>query len=380
MRLLTLITAIGLCCAGAAVAEPVHLASPSKGTTYFNRSGADMAAHDRALKACLLIAEEGIFGPPISLTGGIVPDLMAGGQQNFIRRANIENCMVVRGWRVIGVMDSPGGDLARLRGEALVTRLSTLVGAREPEGPVLRFWNNDATNPETDKGDMPGYLVGLNLSIQALTLDPSFKTQLATVRHLEFAPWKVAFARPTTIDQLDKRPEGSAVILITLRGAKKSNDTRLHLEREGPDRYATAPTAEGPVTAGMMLGKGAVRTANGSLEQTFQVIVPAGHWRLAGAGELVSFCMGAPVFNLEPGAVVYAGAFDFSKQGFGPDLSLDLIKLYLQAGAPKAAETVRAAAWVNGSVKGCSGVGMYGLEFPEFPFREGYVRAGEPIP
>lgn len=367
--------------ATAAAAEPVSLTSPSRGTTYFNQPGADLAAHTRDLKACMLKAEEGIFGAP-TLPGltGIVPDLMAGGQQNVLRRTNIENCMVVRGWRVVRVSGAAEAALSKLNPSALAERLAPLVGSESPEGEIVRQWRNDAASPDSKKGGMPGFSAGLSLSLKATPIDAGFRELLyAPKSPPEGVPFRGSFITASTpLGQLAARSPNSAVVVITLRGRKSSNDTRMGLRREELDRGVAASVRDGPIAILLGLGRGTARPSADIREETYVMIAPPGRWVFGGVGELVLFCMGAPAFEAKPGEVIFAGAFDFDKPGLGPDLNLDSAKAYLSTGAPDVAAALQPAAWVNGETSRCLGAGMYALEFPDFPYRDGYTKAGVP--
>lgn len=369
--------------AGGAQAEPVSITSPTTGTTYFNRPGAVMAVHQQDVRACMLKAEEGIFGPP-TLPGmvGIVPDLLADGRQNFLRRTNIENCMVIRGWRVIRVNGEAEVALSDLSREALTERLATLVGSADPVGQIARQWGNDAAAPDSKKGGMPGFTVGLSLSLKVTPIEGEFLERLSAPKPPpQLVNFREAFiTKSTPLDQVASRPAGSAVIIVTLRGRRKSNDTRMSLGRSPIDRVAVASVADGPIAMLLLLGRGISRPASGTREETFVMVVPPGRWTLGGVGELVSFCMGAPAFEARAGEVIYAGAFDFDTPGLGPDMADAGIRAFLMAQAPEAAVAMRGASWINGETYTCAGAGMYALEFPAFPFREGYVPGGEPGP
>jgi hypothetical protein len=101
--------------------------------------------------------------------------------------------------------------------------------------------------------------------------------------------------------------------------------------------------------------------------------VQPGLWRLA-AIHALSLCLGAPAFEIKPGEVLYAGSFDLSAEGIGPDLNLDEPRAYLAGHV--VAERLRPAIYRNGFTDRCTGTGsIYALEVPGAPFEPTY-RAG----
>ena len=123
---------------------------------FFNKPGGTLAAMATDAAQCKAIAdgaESQINGLSV-LTGGlgaIIGGASAGGR---LKRVNLENCMVIRGWRLYA-MTKPEGDRWKALGEAKQqVELATLVAAETPaRGRMLREWRNDYAEPVLWKKD-----------------------------------------------------------------------------------------------------------------------------------------------------------------------------------------------------------------------------------
>ena len=105
----------------------------------------------------------------------------------------------------------------------------------------------------------------------------------------------------------------------------------------------------------------------------FALVVPPGHWRIAGTGS-VGFCLGSPAFAVAAGEVVYAGTFSLTGADLAPDLAIEPAAAWLGGDF---GTRVRPAAYRNGSRDSCIGSGVsYALEFPGAPFEPGYAWGG----
>lgn len=365
----------------AAAAEPVNLWGPSKGTTYFNQPGADIAKHERDLKFCLFKTNEanpGVVGA--APTGGFADGLIAAGQRNYIMRGNVENCMVVHGWRVVQVSGPTAAALVTMDPKLLAQRLAIMVGSPTPEGVIVRSWANDATTPDSKKGGMMGVIVGASLSLRATPIDRELWKALSAPPN--YPPWDgYPLLGVTTKHKKNERlpsiAPDSAVLFFTFRSKRSTNDTRISMFRQAPDRYNMASSKDGLSSFALLLGRGMPQPRSDGREETFFVTVPPGRWVLSQVGELMNFCMGGPAFEARAGDVIFAGAFDYDKPGLGPDLSLDSTRALLAKDQPQAAAALKPAEWTNGETFRCAWA-LYALEFPEFPSREGYIRAGTP--
>lgn len=77
--------------------------------------------------------------------GGIIGGAFAGGR---LERINIENCMLIRGWRLYAMTREDGAAWKAMPDAARSRELTTLVGAQVPaRGTLLREWRNDYAEP-----------------------------------------------------------------------------------------------------------------------------------------------------------------------------------------------------------------------------------------
>jgi len=387
------------------VGAPVTLGQMTLGYTYFNKPGADLKVHDADVKDCAAEAARTIsfdeqvnvivIGAPAEAAAG---EGVAMGLQGLMRPAYhrgaagsaLENCMVVRGWRVVKLPDDEGQALAKLAPSELSARLAPWVGASNPHGQVVRVWNNEADDDANSRFALrPDHTNDGQLSlIEATSQD----------LHQFDGPRQPAEAGPGALDPkwpksglapavLSSAPDGSAILIIKIKTApihltlsmallpnKASspvNGTTVLLSREGasddafPSRVDHAPDV--------------IETDpwHGS---TFAFAVPPGRWRISGIGKpmVLNFCLGAPSFEVKAGEVVYAGSFDLGAADVGPDLDLAPAKTWL-AGHPQA-EAVHAAVYTNGSRGPCSGNAIYALEVKGAPFEPEYAWGGASSP
>lgn len=77
--------------------------------------------------------------------GGVIGGAFAGGR---LKRVNIENCMLIRGWRLYAMTREEGAAWKAMPDAARDRELATLVGAQTPaRGVLLREWRNDYAEP-----------------------------------------------------------------------------------------------------------------------------------------------------------------------------------------------------------------------------------------
>lgn len=391
-RLVSAVLACGLALAGAASAQPA-----AAQWTYFNRAGATYAEQRADLEACYgaidTVIPRTYASPPTNPVyiqqyglGGALGSAMA--ESEYYRMAvqplmrdNYESCMVVRGWRVVRLDEAMSRELGRLSGEELARRLEPLVGADPPPGTIARepFDNSGATNVTVTTGPTTLSLLGppASLSLRALPdsmLAPPARRQRAAIggmsseqvrerarerREIEEtrrADHMALFGRedgqiwPTTPSSITLDPQ-SAVIVIS------SGGPRFQLVRSG----GAGDTAAGSYVA-----------VESNAPAVF--VVPPGHWRISGLANYgpgpVSFCLGAPGFDVVAGDVVYAGDFAY---GAVVDLSLERAQAAL-ADVPALAAQLRPAAYTNGETFGCDGGAslIYAFEVDGAPFAENY--------
>lgn len=118
--------------------------------SFFNKPGAtaEQAAADTAqCRATAEGADSQINAVNVLAggLGGIIGGAFAGGR---LRRVNIENCMLIRGWRLYAMTREQGAAWKAMPDAARDRELATLVGAPTPaRGTLLREWRNDYAEP-----------------------------------------------------------------------------------------------------------------------------------------------------------------------------------------------------------------------------------------
>lgn len=136
----------------AIVATPALAAErPDRGNgMFFNRAGATVAAMRDDLTACRATAEgaESQINGLSVLAGGVgalIGGALAGGR---LKRVNVENCMLVRGWTLWAMTRAEGARWQALGEAGRDARLAVLAGAAAPDiGAPLRTWHNDYAEP-----------------------------------------------------------------------------------------------------------------------------------------------------------------------------------------------------------------------------------------
>lgn len=356
-------------------AGPSNLAEMTTGYTYYNRIGASIADHDLAVKACAAEAFKSHSVdsqmPASGLMGFMILGSLANAANRGVFAAALENCMVVKGWRVVRLPEMAGKDLAALPAAALAQRLEPWVGAETPQGDVVRVWANDAANGTTVRYAVrPQHQNDGLLSLKSATGSPLETVTLPDQPpppKIELDPkWPTRGLKP---NQIAAAPPETGVLVVELKGVSGKAGIGLVFTRQGEDKDSKPSIKDHApdyvsFMAGLFIAK---REGN-----FFAIGVPPGRWRIAAMGAMPSlnFCLGAPSFELKAGEVVYAGAFDLSAEDIGPDLTLGAPKAWL-AGQP-ASDKVRAAVYTNGSLGQCGDNGLYALEIKGAPFEPDY--------
>ena len=352
-------------------AELPNLSHMTLGYSYYNRPGATPADHDSAVVACSTEAlKVQSFDSQVNFVTGILPDLVTAASNRGAFGASLENCMVVRGWRVVHLPDAEGEALSKMQPAAVASQLAPWVGADQPHGDVVRVWGNDAANAAVTRYAIrPDHTNNGLLSLKAATASP-----LAKITVPEQPVVKAGkLARGLKPGEIASTSSESGVILIDLKGLSGKNGIGITVARMGADKDAASSATDSAADAfKLMVGTMAAKKEGNFLA----VAVPPGRWRIASMGlaPMLSFCLGAPSFEIKAGEVVYAGAFDLGAADLGPDLSLDGAKAWL-AGQPAAA-TIRPAVYTNGAQGTCGFNGIYALEVKGAPYEPGYQWGG----
>lgn len=117
---------------------------------YFNKPGATAEQLAADMARCRTIAEgaDSQINPASVLVGGIgavIGGAFAGKRQ---KRVNIENCMLISGWRLYAMTRQEGATWKAMADFDRDRELAILAGAAAPSrGRLLRAWRNDYAEP-----------------------------------------------------------------------------------------------------------------------------------------------------------------------------------------------------------------------------------------
>ncbi|MFI4934355.1 MAG: hypothetical protein ACHP7N_07035 [Caulobacterales bacterium] len=346
-----------------AAAGAGELQKPSAGYVYFHRAGADMAAHDAAVGDCVRLA--GSLDTPNA--GGLVGAVMIVRFNDFLYRANIENCLMAKGWDVVRVSDEEGKAISALPAADQSATLSPWVGAAQAHGDVVRAFEPLAPLMRQVRNDIGQFPAAppLPLSVTA----GGFKLQ-RTTPHGGFHEID-AHGADTQV-----KP-GDSVIVIRMWSHDGTQPRGFWFGRtDDPGGLAAGPHPDDfPVAAHgkqYLTRKGPVEAA------TYVIPVKPGRWRLLAVWQDtslqlgatgISLCIGGPVFDVGPGEAVYAGSFDMAADDFlAPDMSLATVTPTLRDEA--LAARLGPAHWMNAAASPCAGTGalyLYAYAMPGAP-------------
>lgn len=372
-------------------AEPgeLNLGRMTAGYSYYNRPGADMAMHDRDVRACLADAsnmrsfEDQLGGGPGGLIGGLLSGALADAANRGVVSASLENCMVVRGWRVVHLDDVEGAALSQLPAADLAAKLAPWVGAETPHGTVVRIWRNDAAlaavnhfslHAQHTKNGQLSLLATATTVSAALRADQKADAGAKPVK-VELDPrWPKKALKP---EMLDAAPADAAIIIVNIKGVSMRQGNGFVFYREGPDAQTTASSVDHAPDKISALVAGISASGEGNFRA---FVVPAGRWRIFSmfnGGIELNFCLGSPSFEVKAGEVVYAGQLDMKQEKLLPNFAPEAVTTWL-AGA-KAAARLRPAVYTNGARGTCAPNSIYALEFDGAPFEPGYA-LGSKVP
>ncbi len=364
-------------------ASAADLTLSSSGYNYFHRAGATLAEHDADVRECVVQARKasqpdtqmgaggGLIG---ALVLGVVKGVMDGIGERRGMAANIENCMVVRGWTVRRLPASQGATLAALTQPEQSKALASMVGAAEPADELARAFGNDAQQTTTVMFTPAGDLDKLSLSITALAPPPKDAPPPAVAPpqpRMKKSAWP---AKPLKPDQLAATPVDATLVVVRLTGGQMQGGEQLLFSRTGPDATTPAWTDGQPGAFAAPLPIKMFAKSDVAYDTTLVFAVPPGQWRLIGAARgmfIASFCLGQPAFTAAKGETVFAGTFTLAGERLGPDLDLEPAKAALSA-LPDRVAQLKPASYVNGTLSDCGGAYIYALEAPGAPFVEGY--------
>ena len=369
---------------GRALAAPANMVKATDGYVYFNRPGADMAAHDAELRNCLetwqggvqpqkptqpIIGGQGILGDAI---GTAVAGAMQKGWEKARFAVNVEHCMVVRGWRVARVPADEGKALAALDRNLLAATLAPWVGAATPHGEIVRVFANEAALGDSILVRSPQGSSNVQLGSLAISADAGQPSQPVGMLPNSWLLPRNGIAQAESVG-LTSVPEGSALLIVRMTASPAYKNSGMLFELAGPNPPGT------PYRATFRISVRKAPRVNGQIGQTYAFVVPAGKWRLYSNASVFDFCLGAPAFEAKAGEVVYLGAINVGPRPPKPDMTLDPAIEFLGAGSALTAK-VRPAEWFNGSTSPCRNWHPYAYEFDGAPFEPGYVWGGAARP
>ena len=370
--------------AAPATVHAANITTTTDGYTYFNRPGADVATHDADIDACR--KQAGLLHQPMQQTTVVVTGGVYGAIGAAIGTAiaqaildahahpiNVENCMVVRGWRVVALDKDEGAAVAALERKDKIAKLEPWIGADAPHGTIVRSFDNDLASASAASVFIAGHV----------TTSGMLSADIAKKPH---APPAAAVADPPDPETMAKTakppkalkasalggvPAGDGLVVITIKGA---GAVALGFERIGPNPTTPAWVDGHPASFTASQSQADFASAGSGSGLTLAFVVPPGRWRMVYAANGfagVSFCMGSPAFDVAAGDVIYAGAFDPDALGH-PNLDVAPVKAVFSS-LSGLADKVQPAAYINGTTGLCGGVYAYALEMPDRPFVEGYA-------
>ena len=385
------------------------LTRSSEGYTYFNRPGATVAQHDADVEDCYR-RQEGLHVPYANAGGttavsGVSPGAAAAGgaiavlivesaeQAAADRRArpsHIENCMVVKGWRVVRLEEAEGKALAARKPRDRSPEFLTWIGAEQPHGQVVRVFANDlasangsgvfpqaqAVNVFAGRDKTSAHIGLLPAAVgghPSLTPAQRRRAEMEAQKPHPEPPrqaWSARPPKPLTEQELGGVPAGSALLVVNVAGDR---EITVELSRLGPDPQTPAWVDKRPAEVFVARPRQAYAQAGAGGGATQVFAVPPGRWRVASISvdwAQLTLCMGSPAFDMHAGEVIYAGSFRPDR--LMPDMDLAPAKAVFPSLSGLGAQ-VRAAEWVNGTSGKCGdGAVIYALEAPGRPFVPGY--------
>ena len=287
-------------------------------------------------------------------SGGLSPlsfavsSVIAGSANDQGSSANIENCMVVKGWRVIRLPDAEGLAFSHLDHGVQSDKLKDWIGMDPPHGQVARIWNNDISNTAGFELKRAGYFGNTSLSLLMISDQkiPRYVPPNNPRPHLTLGG--------LSEKQLGATSKDAAIVVIGLKDISYSHGYALFFEREKDESQQSEPSD-------ILFG--------GTKNTYFVYSIKPGKWRMLGLGSgltSLSLCLGSPEFELRAGQVIFMGTFDVYGPDIGPDMSLEPAKSFLGKW-PDLQRRLSAAQWNNGSHAPCENElnmqNIYALEF-----------------
>lgn len=343
-----------------AFSEPVYLAKPTSGYTYFNRPGATIALHNEDIEACLKEAAKVRSFTEILNNGKVETGLFVFQTNAGLVPSAVENCMVVKGWRVVRVLESEGALISSLPRSKLIAKIEPWIGDDKPHGDIVRMWNNDAASASTARYERWPNSRSISFSIPK-SVEPDLRK--ASESKIKFS--KLKPAEQVSLESVPPLLKDSVLLVFRIRGLSQRNGNMIVFGRMTADDKGVEPGSK--LASAIVVGTGLLFANKEGNWMSF--IVPPGHWQLLDMGS-VNFCLGAPAFEAQAGEVIYAGAFDLGAENFGPEMSIESAQQWL--GSHSAADRIRPAQYTNGWTAECGNSSIYAIEVTGAPFKADY--------
>jgi hypothetical protein len=322
MRLLLILTLASCLGLASSVAAQGDITQSTSGYTYFYKAGANWDDHVDDVQQCSMAADRMtplILSAYSSGAHGVLGSALESGFHSMHKRrtmaANIENCMVVRQWAVVRLDPVIGAEIMALPNATKAERLRDMVGADRAAGEIVRRFSNEAADNRTRMFSDPGDLDKPSLSVEAVRSVPLAPTKAVPADVPDRVVKPKRPVQSTKLEQVTRIPDGYAVVLIGLADPQRKANNLRFLRAPNPDGSADSLPDEFVAAIG-----GAIW--NRPKEKLEAFVVPSGRWRLTHRSdgiETVSFCLGAPAFEVAAGEIVYIGRYDVSGSGaFGP--------------------------------------------------------------
>ena len=371
-------------------AQAQGLTASSPGFHFFYKPGATMADHNDALVACavatraMVNGSDAMTGIAAATGGGLLGAIVGGVIDNNENRqgaaANMENCMALRGWSVVGLTEELGkaleawdDDPPRLREE-----LKPLVEAPTAPGILHR-------GPFANELAIGGFRVREAEDLEEVSLSRRAvedMTDAAIEAAGELRPAKPpkGVKAPKPVKAVKEKDiatvsEDRGQILLSMVGGR--TDLNMHsiifqrLDDDGAEViYDGAPVS---VTLGGNLTPKIRKTKDGEIRRyDFLAEIPPGIWKMATinwGAFAADLCFGAPAFIIHDGETLFLGELHLPEDGGYPLDQSDLSVAHeVLEPLPALADRVKVAALTNGFTSDCFGSYAYAYEQPGAPF------------
>lgn len=340
---------------------------------FYNRPGATRADYDAAWQQCRLIARgsrtpsgsttmlynPAVISPIAASAGGLLGGLIAGAiAEGHQRRANRQNCLLIRGWRLIEPDTAAVAKVAAMPEAERQAYLDQQVGTAEVAGKVTE--RTSFTTPVEPSWHVDAPISGPGTIFLGKKVDATAPFALGP----DEAAIVVAFRRP------DAGSAGRSGQLQLLRYDVAKRDAMYRprdWKAKGDKTVYSLNIASGVKKSPYEVQVLRVTPGDYVLNATAVLNVP-----------LVSTnCFGAPVVHVEPGQIAYLGDFiPFVNLRYGDDKRYtgmvyagqnDDAAKTLASGQPALAEKLTKAQWHNGATYGCAGMTMERFDLPGIP-------------